>query len=157
MTHTYNPSTWEVKSGKSGVQGHPQVHNEFKASLSYRRPGLRIQTNWTEIIVIHNLTPKKKKKNWFFCRFFFLRVLKISKRLHPLISLSGSLKGANKHKRQKLPCRESKEVYLWVAVLFSLGVPRFLHSEVTLPCKQPRKVSRMRGLAVKKYVTLGTT
>jgi len=29
VVHTYNPSTWEVKAGKSGAQGHPWLHSEF--------------------------------------------------------------------------------------------------------------------------------
>lgn len=32
-------STKEVELGESGVQGHPQPHSKFKASLGYRRPG----------------------------------------------------------------------------------------------------------------------
>jgi hypothetical protein len=29
--------TWEVKAGESEVQGHSQLHNQFKDSLSYVR------------------------------------------------------------------------------------------------------------------------
>lgn len=37
LVHVYSPSTWEVKAGRSEVQGH-QIHNEFWASLDYLRP-----------------------------------------------------------------------------------------------------------------------
>jgi hypothetical protein len=32
-----NPSTQEVKAGKSGGQAHPVLNSEFKTSLSYMR------------------------------------------------------------------------------------------------------------------------
>lgn len=35
---TCNSSTNEVEAGESWVQGHPQIHMEFEASLSYLRP-----------------------------------------------------------------------------------------------------------------------
>ena len=30
-----NSSTWEVEARGSGVQGHPQIHSEFEASMNY--------------------------------------------------------------------------------------------------------------------------
>lgn len=36
--HTYNSSTREVKAGRTEVQGHPQLHFEFKANLRYKDP-----------------------------------------------------------------------------------------------------------------------
>lgn len=38
VTHTCNPSIWEVEAGRSGVQGQPQLHREFKTYLGYRKP-----------------------------------------------------------------------------------------------------------------------
>lgn len=43
MTHTCNPSTWEVKTGGSGAQGEhshleAQVHREFGISLGCMKP-----------------------------------------------------------------------------------------------------------------------
>lgn len=37
----YNPSTWEVEVGRSGAQGHPQLHSKFEARLGYMRIVLR--------------------------------------------------------------------------------------------------------------------
>lgn len=31
--HTYNPGSWVVDSGRYGVQCHPRLYNEFKATL----------------------------------------------------------------------------------------------------------------------------
>lgn len=31
----YNPSIWEVEESEEAVQGHPQLYNGFKSSLSY--------------------------------------------------------------------------------------------------------------------------
>lgn len=30
-----NPSTWKMETGRSKIQGHPQLYKEFKASLGY--------------------------------------------------------------------------------------------------------------------------
>lgn len=38
VTHGWNPSTWGVEEGGSGVQGHPQVHTEFEAILESMGP-----------------------------------------------------------------------------------------------------------------------
>lgn len=35
------PSTWEVEVRKSESQHHPQLHNEFEASLKYTRPHVK--------------------------------------------------------------------------------------------------------------------
>lgn len=35
--HSCHPSTQEVEMGGAGVQGHPQLYNEFKASLGLMR------------------------------------------------------------------------------------------------------------------------
>lgn len=40
-----NPSIWEVESGGSGVQGYPQLHCEFTASLGYMSPCQRDSIN----------------------------------------------------------------------------------------------------------------
>lgn len=32
VAYTYNPRTWEVESGGSGIQGHPRQHNLFEVS-----------------------------------------------------------------------------------------------------------------------------
>lgn len=37
--HTCHPSTSEAKAGRLEVLSRPQLHNEFKASLSKKRPG----------------------------------------------------------------------------------------------------------------------
>ena len=39
--HMCTPSTWKGKTGGSEVQGHPGLHSEFEASLSYLRPALK--------------------------------------------------------------------------------------------------------------------
>lgn len=39
-THTSRPSPGEVEAGGLEIQGHPQLHREFKMSLSYMRPCL---------------------------------------------------------------------------------------------------------------------
>ena len=44
VVHTCNPSTWQVLAGRSGVQGYPQLHSEFKASLDNMNPCLRKST-----------------------------------------------------------------------------------------------------------------
>lgn len=36
-----NPSSLEVEGTGSRIQGHPQSHSKFKASLNYMRPCLR--------------------------------------------------------------------------------------------------------------------
>ena len=36
--HTCNPSIREVDTGGSEVQGHSQLHSEFKVSLGYMKP-----------------------------------------------------------------------------------------------------------------------
>jgi hypothetical protein len=33
VVHNYNPSTWEVEAGRSGVQGQSQLCTEYEASL----------------------------------------------------------------------------------------------------------------------------
>ena len=38
MVHTCHSSSQEVTAGGSRVQGHSQLHREFKASLGYLRP-----------------------------------------------------------------------------------------------------------------------
>lgn len=39
MVRTCNPSTPEVvEAGGSRIQGHPQVHSKFEASMGYKRP-----------------------------------------------------------------------------------------------------------------------
>lgn len=32
-----NPSTWEEKIGRSGVQSQPQLHSKFEANLNHKR------------------------------------------------------------------------------------------------------------------------
>lgn len=44
--HTCNPRTWEGKA-RSAVQGPPQLHGEFEASLSYMGPSLKNNTKST--------------------------------------------------------------------------------------------------------------
>lgn len=39
--HVFNPSLWEVETKGSAVQGHPQPHKEFRASLDYMKPYLK--------------------------------------------------------------------------------------------------------------------
>lgn len=41
--HACNSNTQEVEGGGSEVQGHPQLHSEFKASLGYIKPYLKIK------------------------------------------------------------------------------------------------------------------
>lgn len=41
MVLACNPSTWEVDTGRADVQGQPQVHSEFEASLIYMKPCLK--------------------------------------------------------------------------------------------------------------------
>lgn len=46
VTYACNPrtcgcGTWEVKTGASGVQGQPEIHNEVKNSLGNMRPFLK--------------------------------------------------------------------------------------------------------------------
>lgn len=38
---TYNPRTWEMKAGGSGVQGQLWLPSEFEASLHYMRPSFK--------------------------------------------------------------------------------------------------------------------
>lgn len=39
MVQTRNPSTPEVvEARRSRIQGHPQVHSKFEASMGYKRP-----------------------------------------------------------------------------------------------------------------------
>lgn len=38
---TSNPSIWEIEAGGSDVQGHPQLQNDFMASLHYMRHHLQ--------------------------------------------------------------------------------------------------------------------
>lgn len=35
IENPWNPSMLEMEAGKPGVQGHPQLHSEFKISLDY--------------------------------------------------------------------------------------------------------------------------
>lgn len=39
LVYAYNPSCWEVEAGELEVKG-PQLHSEFKTSLSYMKPSL---------------------------------------------------------------------------------------------------------------------
>lgn len=41
VTHACHPSNWEVEAGGSGVEGHPQLHNEFETSQGNVRPCLK--------------------------------------------------------------------------------------------------------------------
>lgn len=41
MSHTCNPSNWEVEAGGLGVLRYPWLHSEFTASLGYMRPFLK--------------------------------------------------------------------------------------------------------------------
>lgn len=41
VAYAYNFSTWEVKSGGSGVQDHSQQHSRFKTNLGYVRTCLK--------------------------------------------------------------------------------------------------------------------
>lgn len=42
--HTCPPSTWEMEAGEPGVQGHPWLHSELKASLGFIRSQVCKQT-----------------------------------------------------------------------------------------------------------------
>lgn len=35
VAQIYNPQTWEVKAGRLGIQGQPQLHGDFEASLGF--------------------------------------------------------------------------------------------------------------------------
>lgn len=35
VTQIYNPQTWEVKAGRLGIQGQPQLPEDFEASLGF--------------------------------------------------------------------------------------------------------------------------
>lgn len=35
VTQIYNPQTWEVKAGRLGIQGQPQLPGDFEASLNF--------------------------------------------------------------------------------------------------------------------------
>jgi hypothetical protein len=37
MVQVYNPRTWEMKAGGSGVQDQPRLSSKFKASLGYMK------------------------------------------------------------------------------------------------------------------------
>lgn len=64
-THIYNPNTWKVKAGKSGIQGQSQVYSKFKASpklnetpfqtnLPTNKPTkMRVMAWWQITIYIH--------------------------------------------------------------------------------------------------------
>ena len=41
----YNPSTLEIETGRTEVQGHPSLTREFKASLSYIHLSLKNKIN----------------------------------------------------------------------------------------------------------------
>jgi hypothetical protein len=43
VVHIYNPSTQEMEVKEPEVQGHPCLHNDFKASLGFMR--LCLKTN----------------------------------------------------------------------------------------------------------------
>lgn len=47
MTRVCKLSTQEMEAGGSGVQGYPQLPNEFKDNLDYRRPGRTRTTAWS--------------------------------------------------------------------------------------------------------------
>lgn len=54
------PSTWEVETSTSEVQGHPPLHSEAEASLGYMRPGLK-DRKWREgvaLLVTQDQGPK---------------------------------------------------------------------------------------------------
>lgn len=40
VTYACHLGTWEVEAGGPGVEGHPQLHNEFEASLGSMTPCL---------------------------------------------------------------------------------------------------------------------
>lgn len=35
VAQIYNPQTWEVKAGRLGIQGQPQLHGDFEDSLGF--------------------------------------------------------------------------------------------------------------------------
>lgn len=39
--HVCYLSTWKVEEGRSGIQGHPQLHTKFKVNVGYRSPFLK--------------------------------------------------------------------------------------------------------------------
>lgn len=41
VVQAYNPATWKVEAGVSGVQGYPWLLRKFKPSLGYVRPYLK--------------------------------------------------------------------------------------------------------------------
>lgn len=43
VVHTCNPSTWEVETEISGIQGHPSLCSESKASFTYMKHCLKKQ------------------------------------------------------------------------------------------------------------------
>lgn len=47
---------WEVEAEGSGVQGHPQLHSEFEASLGYIRSCLKKKKN------TYKTKPRQKQK-----------------------------------------------------------------------------------------------
>ena len=64
LVHTCNPSTWEGRAGRSGVQDQPGLHSKFKVSL---KACLK--------------TPRKRKKNQKLKKMETCEILYISERI----------------------------------------------------------------------------
>lgn len=48
MAHAGNPSTWEVKVGESGDQGHSWLYSELEVDLGYTVSTLSLNIKRTE-------------------------------------------------------------------------------------------------------------
>ena len=43
MLYTYNARTWNIETGRSEVQGHTHLLREFKDTLDYIKPCIKIK------------------------------------------------------------------------------------------------------------------
>lgn len=60
LVHACNPSTWKVRAGGSRIQGHPEVHCKFEASLGHMKPSPKNQNKTKN--QNQNQTKNKTKK-----------------------------------------------------------------------------------------------
>lgn len=61
LVHACNPSTWKVRAGGSRIQGHPEVHCKFEASLGHMKPSPKNQNKTKTKTKTKQKTKQNKK------------------------------------------------------------------------------------------------
>lgn len=59
-----NLSTWMVEEGRAGIQGHSQLHTNFKVNVGYRRPFLKKERRAYRLLSFRLALLKEARTHW---------------------------------------------------------------------------------------------